>query len=879
LVRLEGNRWKQVGKDWNFPGSSAQTLFLDRDGTLWVATEDTIVFLPAGSRTFQPTGLLTGQVFQIARAPNGKLWMAETTRSVRPIPLGDKRLPSDETEIRVGSTGILFDREGALWVTTIGDGIRRVANPERLSGKPGRFSSAADSFTAKSGLTDDVATPILEDVEGNIWVGTQNGLDRFRETNLVPIALPIPPRRPHIAAGDGGDLWVQGLNLWVRVQGGRTKTIRYALSADDANEIVVAYRGPTGAMWWISRRNVYRLEGESFKRFPLPEELTKSSVYRGITVTEDRSGTLWAAAAAGAGLFNMKGGVWQRFETPPDLAKSSPEAAFTDEMGHLWFGYEGGRIIRLDVDRKNLDIISSDSHSPVGSVRAIQGRDRQIWVGGDEGLAFFDGSRFQSLVPEDAATLGPVWAIEETSDGSLWLCAVRGVVHVAAQEVARFLSNPSYRVRYELFDSLDGLPGTFQNRLSAKEVQGTDGRLWFAASNGIARLDPARISRNVLPPPVVIRSLITEGKHYPYWTSTTVPPLTRNLQIQFTALSLSIPERVHFKYMLEGYDKGWQDGGTLREATYTNLGPRKYRFRVIACNNDGVWNEIGATLNFSVTPAWYQTIWFRSVCAAGFALLLWGFYQLRLRQLARQFNIRMEERVNERTRIARELHDTLLQSFQGLLLVLQSGINLLPDRPEEARARERLQGAIDQAEQAITEGRDAVQGLRSSTTMQSSDLTSALNTLGAELSTVGGNESPPAFHVEVEGKARELKPVPRDEVYRIVGEALRNAFRHAQAHRVEVAIRYDEQGLTVRVRDDGKGIRPETLEAKGRAGHWGLPGMRERASKIGAQLELWSRPEAGTEMELKISAATAYQSRRAWGNWFSSRRSSNNTQA
>jgi signal transduction histidine kinase len=236
-----------------------------------------------------------------------------------------------------------------------------------------------------------------------------------------------------------------------------------------------------------------------------------------------------------------------------------------------------------------------------------------------------------------------------------------------------------------------------------------------------------------------------------------------------------------------------------------------------------------------------------------------------------------DERVNERTRIARELHDTLLQSVQALLLRLLSVSNALPELPATAEAKKRLNSAIDQTEQAITESRDAVQGLRSST--MPNDFAAALNTLASDLATMDGNQSPPAFHVEVEGTPRELKPVLRDEIYRIAGEAVRNAFRHANAHSAEVAIRYDEKQLTVRVRDDGKGISPEIVEAKGRAGHYGLQGMRERASKIGAQLELWSRPEAGTEMELKIPAATAYQSRGAWGNWFWSGRSDINTQA
>jgi signal transduction histidine kinase len=299
----------------------------------------------------------------------------------------------------------------------------------------------------------------------------------------------------------------------------------------------------------------------------------------------------------------------------------------------------------------------------------------------------------------------------------------------------------------------------------------------------------------------------------------------------------------------------------------------------MATDTNGVWSDKIAPAEFAILPAFYQTSWFLALCIAGALGALYLIYFLRLRRVANQFHVRMDERVNERTRIARELHDTLLQSFQGVVLLLQAALNRMPDRPDVAKARKEFEGVIDQAARAVTEGRDAVQDLRSST-LVSSDFAAALNRLGAELATVGGNQRPPAFHVEVEGTPRELQPILRDEVYRIACEALRNAFLHAQAHRVEVTIRYDEQQLIMRVRDDGKGIGPKTLEARGRAGHWGLPGMRERASKIGAQLELWSRPEAGTEMELKIPAATAYQSRRAWGNWFSSGRSSNiDTQA
>ena len=401
-------------------------------------------------------------------------------------------------------------------------------------------------------------------------------------------------------------------------------------------------------------------------------------------------------------------------------------------------------------------------------------------------------------------------------------------------------------------------------------IDGTDGRLWFTTSDGVVWLDPTRPEKNVAPPPITIQSVSADDKDYQLGSELKFPAHTSSIQIRYAAISLSDPTAVHFRYKLQESDKDWHEAASASPVSYRNLAPGSYHFSVAATDTNGVWSDKVATAEFAILPAFYQTRWFLALCIAAALGALYLVYLLRLRQVAHQFLVRMDERVNERARIARELHDTLLQSFQGLLLYLQAGVNLLPDLPDLARARAKLECAIDQAEQAITEGRDAVQGLRSST-MNSGDLPSALNALGTGLATEAGSQSPPVFHVEVEGTPRELKPILRDEVYRIAGEALRNAFRHAQAHRVEVAICYGERQLTVRVRDDGKGIGPEALEAKGRAGHWGLQGMRERASKIGAQLELWSRPEAGTELELKIPAGTAYRSRRTWGNWFSSR--------
>lgn len=308
---------------------------------------------------------------------------------------------------------------------------------------------------------------------------------------------------------------------------------------------------------------------------------------------------------------------------------------------------------------------------------------------------------------------------------------------------------------------------------------------------------------------------------------------------------------------MEEVDKDWQDAGTRREAFYTRLGPGGYHFRVVACNNDGVWNETGASLDFSIAPAYYQTTWFRALYVAAFVAMLWALYELRLRALQRQFNLGLAERLKERTRIARELHDTLLQNLHGLLFRFQAARNMLPRRTEEAM--EALDGAISRTEQAITESQDAITDIRPGTATES-DLGELVRGAGKELETAAnGDGTPPSFSVIVEGERKALSPILQAEVYRIAHELLRNSFRHACARHVEAEVRYSDDELRVRIRDDGKGMDPDVLKKGRRPGHWGLLSVKERAEQIGAHLDFWSEPGAGTEVQLTVPAAIAYK--------------------
>jgi signal transduction histidine kinase len=402
-------------------------------------------------------------------------------------------------------------------------------------------------------------------------------------------------------------------------------------------------------------------------------------------------------------------------------------------------------------------------------------------------------------------------------------------------------------------------PSTYARNGSPVVQKSADGKLWFAVVDGVSFIDPRHLPFNRLPPPVHIEQITADRKTYwQNWSGDVsssppkLPPLIRDLEIDYTALSLVAPEKVRFRVKLEGHDPHWKDVGNERKAFYNDLPPRNYRFRVMARNNSGVWNEAGASFDFSIAPAYYQTNWFRASCAAAFLVLLWALYRYRLHQIAREFNARLDERVNERTRIARDLHDTLLQSFQGLVFRLQAARNMLPRRSEEAM--EALDTALERTDQAIAEGRDAIQGLRDSTVV-TNELAQAVTALGGEMASHDSHS--PRFHVVVEGPSQDLHPILRDEVYAIAREAVRNAFRHAQARNIEAEITYTESSFQLRIRDDGKGVDPGIV-AEGRAGHYGVPGMRERAKRIGGKLDVWTGTGAGTEIELSIPGSIAY---------------------
>jgi signal transduction histidine kinase len=392
----------------------------------------------------------------------------------------------------------------------------------------------------------------------------------------------------------------------------------------------------------------------------------------------------------------------------------------------------------------------------------------------------------------------------------------------------------------------------------------------FGGFSGATAFYPTRIGRSAFVPKTVLTDFQLSGNAVPigsgsplkksitYADNITLSHSQNIFSIEFSALSYFNAPTNRYRYRLEGLDNRWHEvGSDQRTASYTTLPAATYTFDVQGKTSRGQWSEPGARLRIEILPAWYQTFLFRAACAAVFFVFLCASYKLRLQYLTQQFSMRLEERVNERTRIARDLHDTMLQSFQAALLQLHAITYLLPHGADNVR--QKLESVIEQARQAVTEGRDAVQGLRSSTVV-TNDLAEEINTLGAQLVAAAGQAGGPCpeFRVQVEGGSRDLAPLVRDEVHRIACEALRNAFLHAHTERIEVEIRYDRREFRLRVTDNGKGIDQKVLGGGGREGHYGLPGMHERAKLVGGKLAVFSKLDSGTEILLTLPASRAY---------------------
>lgn len=816
LWMRSGSKWIDIGAEWNLRPERVWHLYVDRAGTLWVATTSSIAFLRRGWTRFEHTGARGDGVRTIRQSRDGELWIGDRD-SARPlITKGPRR------DVEVSAKDLLVDRDGVLWIMDNDDGgVVRTSSPGA--------ERSIDRFTAADGLTSNFTTVVLEDREGNVWVGTQKGLDRFRDAHIAPVALPDGHLVLTLLAGEKGTVWAaSALRPSINhISHDRVFSYRAPIQASSV------FRHENGDVWWGGEGGIFRQRGEEMVFFPQPENMLPETWMWEVVGSDDDG--LWVHPDRFK-LVHFKDGRWSG-RPGPRLVDEGPSATFTDARGRVWLGYTRSFVEVLD--RGRMTTYTSRDGIDVGRIRVIRGRGPHYWFGGERGLAVFRNGRFQTVLSAEGERFGTVSGIIETADGTLWLNEMRGIIRIRAEEARAVAAGKRDRVRFRLFDFLDGLPGSPQmNFTVSTAVEATDGRLWFATDAGLARIDPGRERVNKVPPLVSIISINGATA-----SNLRFPVHTENIAIRYTATSLSIPERVRFRYKLEGVDQHWQEAGTRREAFYTNLRPGPYTFQVMASNNDGVWSTRAASVRFELLPAFHQTRWFFALCVVAAAVMLWIAYLLRVRQVAARMQQLHDERMDERIRIAHELHDTLLQGVLSTSMQLQVLDKQIPSeaKPLFGHILKRMSGVIE-------EGRQALRGLRASDSHES--LEQAFSDLKHELA----GDFTGGFRVIVTGDRRPLDPAVRGEIYRIGREALVNAFRHAQANNVEVEIEFLGNRLVLRIRDDGRGIDAAVLQS-GLDNHFGLAGMRERAEQIGGQLRVISRPGAGTEIELSVPLA------------------------
>ncbi len=855
LARLVtgGEQWQKIRSDRGYPHLSAWSVFVDRGGTLWVgaASPDGVLFLPRGAERFIDLGV-TGSALGFGELEDGTLVYAHqqdpTVHLVRHRGDGATMF---RTIPDLPSAAIAVDRDGGVWIAGHGATRFRVTSPAGGSGPSDESGPSGESeptlgpterLTPDDGLSGERATDLLVDREGTVWMTTSAGLDRFRRRNLTWDPDPTLAGGGSVITGADGRVWI----LSFRQPALRDGLDRVAVPGAPA-PLDNAYVDHDGAMWLSDQQALYRWDGERFTSVPPPREVVDKELrFIVLGAVRDLSGRLWISVG-GSGVFYRSGSAWTFqpiLEGRPDMA---PFSLAADPQGRVWLAYRD-ELARVEGDR--VRVFTAADGLDVGPLTSVRTGAGRVWVTGELGFALLHGDRFHPVDHSvtSASGLGVVTGSVPTSDG-LWLTTTTGIGHVPGAELEQLSADPAARITVELFDLVSDLPEPI--RFAARPLQrGTeagDGVLWFVTQSGVARVDPRRIVRNRLPPPIAFRAVTADDRSFSPHDEITLPPLTRALRIEYTALSLVIPERVRFRHRLEGWEDAWHDAGDRREATYTDLGPGAYALHVTASNNDGVWNDAGATLRFTVAPAWFQTALFKILVALLLLALAVAAYRYRIRRVSAALAARYDERLAERTRIARDLHDTLLQTVQGSKLVADEAL----DRPGDAdRLRRAMERVSEWLGQAAEEGRAALDSLRGSAT--ASDLAGALRRAA------DNPARPPTLTVSVatRGTPRPLHPVVQEEVYRIGFEGIRNACLHSRATRLAIEIEYGRD-LVLRMADDGIGLEPGVTEA-GKPGHFGLRGMRERADTIGALLAVEST-DPGTRITLVVPGRNVFR--------------------
>lgn len=815
-----------------------------RDGKVWLGTrEQGLYYFDQGRVTFLSQELKDKKINSLL-ATDSELWIGTDSGLLRWNSKELLKAGVSGAVDRAQITAFTKDRDSNVWVGT-SKGLLRI-NDARVSTAELGQQRPADSVTA-----------LFEDREGNLWVGTTRGLERLRDsaftTYFVPDGLPSESNGPlyvdtqqrtWFAPGEGGLYWLKGRRIQCVTTGGL------------GDDVVYSIDGREGELWIGRLRGLTRLResGSSFTAttYTTADGLAQDSVY---AVHQGRDGTVWAGTL-NAGLSRLKDGRFTTYNTANGFPSNSVSSIAEDADGTMWFGTPNG-LSALSAGKWRA--YTTQDGLPPGGVNCLRaGSAGVLWIGTDNGLAFLRSGTIQTPADAPDSIREEIFGIEEDKSGALWIATAKHILRVDGHKLIRqMIENGDVRE----FGDGDGLLSAQGVRRYRSVVADRLGQIWISTTRGLSFVSPTSIESSSPPALVHVDGISVDGRHINLGDEIRVAAPHKRITLSYTGLSLAFPARVRYMYRLDGFDKSWTEPTATREAVYTNLQPGYYRFRVMASNSDGIWNSSEASLPFQIAPMLSQTWWFRLCTVLIVGLVILACFKLRMMALTHQMRLRFEERLAERTRIAQELHDTLLQGVISASMQLHVVNEQTPAESAVKPAINRILGLMGRVSE---EGRNAVEGLR--TRQTSADLGRAFSEIQQELDSHGEVD----FHVMVEGHARPLQPVIREEIYKIGREALTNAFRHAQAHKTEVELEYADTQLRILVRDNGIGFDSKALRF-GREKHWGLSGMQERAKRIGGELKVFSRPACGTEVELTVPGRIAFvpTSAKAAYNWLS----------
>lgn len=839
-IRYTGRGFQTVANALDIPGT-VTAMTESRDGRIWMGTRDAGLYvLRNGQLTSGATALEGQKINALLPAHNGGLWVGTDHGVVLLLMGGALHRPQDPAGRRQILT-LASDSNGNVWAGT-SSGLLRISSPQATRARDDESGSVQAIFEDSDGtlwyggknglecLRDGVFTrygdgtrhnalrtgAVYADAKGRIWFAPVDGGLRVLEKGRVQ-TIPLDGPANDVVysiSGGGEDIWVgrqKGGLTRLRMRGGKWTASRAGPPAGVTEKNVFSVlRTADGAVWeGTLSAGLTVLRGAKTQTFTQANGFLSNAVN---ALAEGKDGTIWAATPAGLGAY--RNGAWRRWGTPDGLPSADVRTCFVDSGGVLWAGTAEG-LVAIGKDR-------------------IARR------------AMPDVLREQSL------------GIAEDRFGFLWFSTADHLLRAPREAL---LAGTLREADMQIYRAGDGVPESSEARRDRTLVNDAAGRIWIAIDGGVAMADSAPRYRDTVGVPVRIESLLSSGEEYPAHNSPALPPGRKDVSIRFEGVALSAPDRVRYRYKLDGVDNDWSQPVANREIRYSNLAPGSYRFHVIASRDGTLWNAEESAFAFSIARAFWQTWWFRAAAIATLAALVLLWLRLRTLTLSRHLSARFQERLNERTRIAQELHDTLLQSFQGLMLRFQTADTLLPERPVEAKAA--LSGALSRADEALRESRNAIEGMRGAADREV-DLADALNAMmreGREYHDPALGQAPESS-VIVEGMPRPLSPPACADIDRIAREAIRNCYQHSGAQRIEAEAVFGRRWLRLSVRDDGAGIDPAVLNRGSRTGHWGLIGMRERAERLNARINIYSRPGAGTEVELRVPAEIAYEKHR-----------------